>query len=279
MIFELIDAKKKCDSCFINGEIVKFSQTELTTQTWDYSQIMGDGKYELACLYAGTKNIEDACSNSTRERYLHSKNKLRAYLKSFVTAQVSLDEYCFYDLVPVSFLKEFFSIRREILQEIFATKQRPENYDFLYDLNKLIIDLSGKKVKFSQQNLRESTDVRSLTQLNKSFGKIEKSTRYNLFGAITGRLTTEPNSFPILTLAKTMRAAIEPTNSFLLELDFNAFEPRIILALNENKQPDIDIHEWNRINIFSGEVDRDEAKKKFLAWLYDEKGTCKLTKP
>jgi len=277
MIFELIDSKKKCDSCFVDGEIIKFSSLESGSHTWDYSPMMGDKKYELACLYAGTKNIEDACSHSMRERYLISKSKLRSYLKSFVTAQVSLDEYCFYDLVPISFIKEFFSIRNELIQEIFLTKERPKNYDFLYDLNRMLINLSDKKVKFSPQHLKEVASVSSLIQLGKSLGKTEKATKYNLFGAITGRLTTEPDSFPILTLSKAMRPAIESTNSFLLELDFNAFEPRVMLALNGKKQPEIDVHEWNRINIFCEEIPRDEAKKKFLAWMYDERGTHKLT--
>ena len=138
MLFELIDSKLNCNSCYVDGTIKDFQVLQEPTHTWDYSPSFADKKMELACLYAGTKSIEDACSHELRERYLSLRFKLRAYMKSFITAQVSMDENCFFDLVPVSFIHELFSTRAAMLKNVFDTHKKPDNYDFLYNLNKML---------------------------------------------------------------------------------------------------------------------------------------------
>lgn len=269
MLFELIDTKQNCNSCFADGNISDYFYLNDPTHTWDYSPTFGDKQMELACLYAGTKNIEDACSHELRERYLSLKTKLRAYMKSFITAQISMEENCFFDLVPITFVQELFSIRSVMMKEIFEKYQRPENYDFLYHLNKIIYEISNKEIKVEMKNLPMIGEMRNAS-------KMKKKVKYNIFGTITGRLSAEHDSFPILTMNKNLRCIVEPTNDFLLELDFNAFEPRVLLALSGKKQPTVDLHEWNKDNIFIG-TNRDGAKKKFLAWMYDERGTTILS--
>lgn len=272
MLFELIDSKKICDSCYIDGKVIPFDQATDLSHTWDYSPLFGDKIYELAKLYVKSKNIEDAVSNESREHYLIYKERVKAYLKSFRTAHVSLDDNCFFDLVPPYFLKELFMFRSILMSEIFETYKRPDNYEFLYDLNKMLHGISDRDIKINISKVLETGNV----SLYKNLDKIKKKTKYNMFGTITGRLSTEQDSFPILTLSKNLRQMVEPTNDFLLEMDFNAFEPRILIALNGNKQPTEDLHDWNMNNIFIGSS-RDDSKKKFLAWLYDSKGVIKLT--
>jgi hypothetical protein len=122
------------------------------------------------------------------------------------------------------------------MKEIFETKKRPDNYDFLYNLNKMIYEISEKEIKIEMKNLPVIGEIRNAS-------KMKKKVKYNMFGTITGRLSTEQDSFPILTMNKNLRCIVEPNNDFLLELDFNAFEPRILLALNGKKQPNTDLHE------------------------------------
>jgi DNA polymerase I-like protein with 3'-5' exonuclease and polymerase domains len=42
-----------------------------------------------------------------------------------------------------------------------------------------------------------------------------------------------------------------------------------LLALSEVAQPEEDIHEWIRTNVFGGKLSREESKKKTFAWLYN----------
>ena len=52
MLFELIDSKKICDSCFVGGQIVPFNEASDLSHTWDYSSLLSDKQYDLAKLYA-----------------------------------------------------------------------------------------------------------------------------------------------------------------------------------------------------------------------------------
>jgi hypothetical protein len=93
---------------------------------------------------------------------------------------------------------------------------------------------------------------------------------YNIFGTVTGRLTTRPNSFPMLTAKKELRKLVKPNNDWFLSLDYNGAEVRTLLALSEQTQPEIDIHEWNIYNVFEKPgLNRQEAKTLFFAWLYN----------
>tara|TARA_R110002094_G_scaffold71246_1_gene79814 strand:+ start:95 stop:688 length:594 start_codon:yes stop_codon:yes gene_type:complete len=71
---------------------------------------------------------------------------------------------------------------------------------------------------------------------------------------------------------KEFRSVVKPTNSHFLELDFNAAEIRTLLALAGAKQPLEDIHAWNLAQgMGEGVKTREDAKKAFFSWLYDEK--------
>jgi DNA polymerase I-like protein with 3'-5' exonuclease and polymerase domains len=92
---------------------------------------------------------------------------------------------------------------------------------------------------------------------------------YNLFGTVTGRLTTFPESFPVLTSQRGFRQLIKPRNDWFLSLDYNGAEVRTLMALSQQAQPTQDIHEWNVKNIFDGSVTREEAKTLLFSWLYN----------
>ena len=92
---------------------------------------------------------------------------------------------------------------------------------------------------------------------------------YDIFGTVTGRLTTKRGSFPMLNLKKELKHHVKPTNDVFLELDFNAAEVRTLLALQNIEQPQEDIHEWNIKNVFNKEMSREKAKQKLFAWLYN----------
>lgn len=96
---------------------------------------------------------------------------------------------------------------------------------------------------------------------------------YDIFGTVTGRLTTKQNSFPILTINKEIRQIVKPKNDLFVALDYNGAEVRTLLELQGIEQPSEDIHEWNCKHLFEQEVSREECKVRFFAWLYDPEST------
>ena len=83
---------------------------------------------------------------------------------------------------------------------------------------------------------------------------------------MTGRLTTKPNSFPILNLKKEIADIVVPKNDAFIQFDFNGAEIRTLLSLSGEPQPKEDIHEFNAKIL---KCSRDKAKKKFFAWFYN----------
>ena len=61
---------------------------------------MGEGKYEIARIYANGASITDVCPEDMKADWEEIKNTLRSCLKAFRTADLSLDDNCFYDVLP-----------------------------------------------------------------------------------------------------------------------------------------------------------------------------------
>ena len=101
-----------------------------------------------------------------------------------------------------------------------------------------------------------------LCQNLKKLNAVRNTVSYNQHGSVTGRLTLDKGSFPILNLPKNFRKVLKPSNDFLVEFDYNAAELRTMLALMEMAQPQEDIHNWNIRHIFKDGCSREEAKKR-----------------
>jgi hypothetical protein len=103
----------------------------------------------------------------------------------------------------------------------------------------------------------------------KKLNAVRNTLSYNQHGSVTGRLTLDKGSFPILNLPKNFRKVLKPNNDFFVEFDYNAAELRTMLALMKIEQPQGDIHNWNIHHIFKDGCNREEAKKRVFAWLYN----------
>jgi len=267
LLFQTLDDKKDCVGIFYGDLIFGENLPHDLTHTWSYSGFLKEREIEYAKLYCGGKSLDIVCPEALRERWEDASNKLKAFIKSFNTARVSLDENCFFDLVPKKFLIEFCQVKNKICEHVFDYYSRPINYDYLVSLSKILEDMKYRKLNINPKNLSLfKSEHRKFAQ---NLNKIEHSCKFNIFGTKTGRLTTEPRSFPILTLKKELRCTIEPHNDYFVELDFNAAELRTLLSLQGRQQPEGDIHEWNIKNIFQDSLTRDEAKKRIFAWLYN----------
>jgi len=268
LIFQTFDDKKNCLALFKDGEILKGFLPKDLTHTWSVSQYLEGLPIEYAYLYC-QEHLTDACPDSLRKEYTKTISLLRAFAVSLGEAKINLNENCFYDLTPEHFLVMYCEIKNKISEYVFDNYPRPKNYDFLRDLLFIAQEISYRKLNLDFSKTSQDCTNFAIRNKLKSIRATDPYVRYNIFGSKTGRVTSWPNSFPILTMNKEFRKIISPNNDKFVELDFNAFELRTLLYLLDKEQPDIDIHQWNIDNVYRGLVTRDEAKKRIFSWLYN----------
>lgn len=266
MLFQTFDEKEQCVAFYADGKIHKELPLSNLSKTWNYSQYLKNSDIQYADLYCLGKSMGDVCPEELKEQWKSVYRRLLAFYRSFAESKISLQDNCFYDLVPERFLLLYCDLKDKITEHVLKNFQKPENYDFLLKIKKLATD-----IRFRELNL-DFSNVKLTSKIRKSY-KVLKTAKpyidYNIFGTKTGRLTTKAGSFPILTMQKSLRSVIQPHNDCFLELDFNAAELRTVLALLERTQPSIDLHEWNVNNVYGGLLTREQAKKRIFAWLYN----------
>jgi len=267
--FQTLDDKKECVGVYADGKLFFNEMPSDLTHTWGYSDFLKGKEIQYAALYCGGKTLDEVCPDYLLPRWEKICSKLKAFMRSFKTADVSLEENCFFDLVPQRFLLEYCYMKDQICQHIFSSFEQPSNYDYQVSLQEILGDMRYRKLNINSKNLFPVMHEARARKFSVNLQKTLISCKFNAFGTKTGRLTTQPGSFPILTMDRKYRCVVEPTNDFFIELDFNAAELRTLMALQGKTQPKEDIHEWNVKNVYRGLVTREEAKKRIFAWLYN----------
>ena len=268
MYYQSLDDKTECVGVYVDGKLYFENIPSDLTRTWRHSGFSAQNT-EYAWIICGGKQLVDICPPDLQEDLRKTQSKFRAYLKSFKLAKINLHEFCFFDLVPNDFLLEFCEVKNKITQSVFEQYEKPSNYDHLANVHRLLHKIKYRKLKL------DITDCRNLFSSTSDRLKIKKILAdshyidYNLFGTVTGRLTTASSGVPILTMKKEYRKLIKPQNDWFLSLDYNGAELRTLLSLMDEEQPDFDIHQWNAKNVFSGFLSPEESKEKFFAWLYN----------
>jgi len=256
---------------YANNLISLNSHLPLDGKTWDYSPHLRGEAYEIARIYSHGATLTEVCPEDLRPSWDSIKKTLKSCFKAFNISRLSLDENCFYDVLPEYLLFEYLDTKNKITEHVLNTYPRPQNYNFIYNLVELLSTVRSQTLNINIGPIKHLlSSVRG-----KNFQRMLQSAKhvcdYNPWGTVTGRLATQPNTFPILTMNKEFRACIRPKNDWFLELDFNAAELRVLLALAGKAQPMIDIHDWNLKNIYRGIGTREKAKKRIFAWMYNPK--------
>ena len=273
MYFQTLDDKGECVGVYKNGKLYFQDLPEGLKRTWKYAEYLQESNVEYASVWSGNRSLNDTCPNALVDDWVAVEDKLKAFYRSFVLAKVNMNENCFFDLVPKPFLMEYCEIRNKITQYVFENYEKPVNYDFLVDLTKVLARIRHQKLNIDVSSLTDKAHLPKFRQAAKKYAQIDPYCRYNINGTKTGRLTTQKNSFPIMTMDKDFRSIVKPTNDWFVELDFNAAELRTLMALGGSETPLEDIHGWNARNLFNAHTTREEAKQGFFSWLYDENKT------
>ena len=265
MIFQLLDTKHECYKIFCADELHDDYSDEVLTHTWAPSPSLADKEVEYAQIWSGGKTLADLCPEKSKHRFENLNERARVFLKTFFNARINLDDVCFYDCVPEKFLLDYFSLKNEIAADVFENYKKPLNHDFMRDLIFFVDRISNQTLNIDTSDLDMSDEKTGAQKISLDKNKVV----YNPWGTVTGRLTTQKNSFPILTLNKNLRKCLKPQNDVFLELDYNASELRVLLGLLDQAQPEEDLHSWLAKEVFDDKYTREEVKKKVFAWLYN----------
>ena len=270
MIFQIIDDKRECRGYFANGK-TRFRDLPNTLEsTWDWSEMIGDRDIKFAKIISGGKTIHDACPEHLKERLEKREGKIRAHLKSFISSKVRLSDVCFYKLIPEKDIQHYYSLLNEITKWVIENNEKPQNYRLMHNINIMCKEIAQQEVKVDKGRWKwhAERDQKAM-YLSKRFWDKQLKVDYNPWGTVTGRLGLNEGSFPILNIKTSIKDIIKPKWDVFVELDFNGAELRTLLNLSGHQQPTGDIHDWNQINIFNNNCERDDAKRKIFAWLYN----------
>ena len=269
MIFQTLDDKNQCVAAYYNAKLFKKLPKD-PTKTWNYTEFLSKfDNVEYAQLFCGGQTLDQVCPDHLRPEWEESYGKLRAYHRSMEEAKLNLEEHCFFDMVPNRFLIDYCAVKNKITEHVLLNFERPNNYDFLLSLKKVLTEIRYKKLNVDVLALRDRMHEVRVHQFCKKYKNKGKYIKYDMFGTKTGRLSTQKGSFPILTMDKTYRKVLKPNNDWFVEFDFNAMELRVMIALLGKGQPQEDIHEWNIKNVYGNRLTREEAKKRIFSWLYN----------
>jgi hypothetical protein len=267
MIFQPLDKKRECKLFYYDGDLSEELPSN-PTASWKYLDYLdGLKNVKYANLFCQDKSLEEICPEHLKLALEKTTNRLRAYMRAFSLAKINMNDICFFDSVPEIFLLEYFDLKNQITRYVLENFEEPKNYDFLLELTKLTETIRKNKLNIDVEGL--NLGKYKTRQFIKKIDKINHHIEYNIFGTKTGRLTTKPNSFPIMTLDKDHRSVLKPKNDVFVELDYNAAELRVFLGLLDIPQPKEDIHAWIGKSVFKGGLSRDVVKKKVFAWLYN----------
>ena len=276
MLFQILDAKVDCVGYYSNNTIYPGSTLPSAGSTWDYSPHLLGSSYEIARIYSQGATITDVCPEDMKEDWEKIKKTLKSCMRAFNTSKLNMEENCFYDLVPEYFLYQYLEAKNRITQHVLESYKRPENYHHIHNLLEMVTDIRSRYLNVDIAPIKHLLSSLKGQNFHRTLQRVRHICDYNPWGTVTGRLAANPNSFPILTMGKEFRSCIRPSNDWLLELDFNAAELRVLLALSGQEQPQNDIHDWNVKNVFGSALSREEAKVKTFAWLYSSKENKEL---
>jgi hypothetical protein len=267
--FQLLSYNKDKDTFTIvtNGQVLyNQSLKDISEQlvTYEYNSSLKDTNTEYVKFFFDKElNLEQMGKDN--KNFLEVKEELNKHLESLRCCKITPSSELMLKVLPENLIVKYYSYLNEFTKELYhLTKdKRTSRYNFQVELQELLNKISLNELKInphnSELNKRFFAKALSLKERNKIL--------YKQFGTVTGRLSTEKGSFPILQLDKELRKIIYPKNNVFVEFDYNAADPRMFLALIGKEQPQQDVYEI--LQKHTENLSRIDAKKQLLTWMYD----------
>jgi hypothetical protein len=249
LILQTLDIKNNCKGLFYKNKLIEDPKEEILQSckyAWKHSSILTKHNYEYLYLYLKSEELEKFSKDI--DDYSNIKKTITAQQKAARIASIDIGDQCFFNILPDFQIKNWFEQRQWALEKLLKCLDRPPEYDILHKAHILCESLAKRNLFYKGET---------------------KKVKYNIFGSVTGRLTTKKGSVPILTMKRQDRQDLKPNNDAFLELDFNAAEIRTLIALSGKEQPETDIHSWVSQSVYDGKLPREKVKTKLFAWLYN----------
>ena len=160
--------------------------------------MLDDEKFRYLYLSLKDEDLSAYCRDP--ELFLTYKRKMESHQKAALTAKVSLESECFFDLLPQHQLLKWFQIRQQALEALNRVSKKEDDYDILHKIHVLTANIAQQDIQFGTKT-----------------GRV----LYNIFGSATGRLTTKRGSVPVLTLKKEQRQLFKFNYNKCFLLNFN----------------------------------------------------------
>jgi hypothetical protein len=278
MIFQILDNKEECFGIYKNGDFIYDRLPADITGTWNYNSNLRGHNINFAHIYAGGRSMDEVCPDDLKLRLQKREGRIKAFINSAVNAKINVGNQCMFDLVPEQHLKHYCEIKNQICQWVFNNYDKPDNHQFVVDLYEMASDIQKNPVLIDHNVLKKASksDMKARALVNFLNGQ-NKPICYDVWGSVTGRLTTRQGSFPIMNLKKELANCVIPKNDIFVQFDLNGAEIRTLLSLSTATHPREDVHEYNIKNVYRGIGTRDKAKKRFFAWLYNPNAEDYLT--
>ena len=278
MIFQILDDKERCFGLYRNGEFIYDRVPHDITGTWNWHPSLSESAVDYASIYMAGKPLTDICPQHLQPRLQKREQKLKAFINSAVNAKIKIDDLCLFEVVPEQHLRHYCEVKNQICEWVFEHYDRPDNHDFIVDLQNMAAEISKRPILIDQERLlKHSHKDMKAKSLRNFLGGENKPILYDVWGSRTGRLATKTGSFPIMNLKKELADVVIPKNNIFVQFDLNGAEIRTLLSLSTGTHPREDVHEYNIKNVYRGVGTRDKAKKRFFAWLYNPNAEDHLT--
>jgi len=238
---------------FFNGNFVE-SIANLPQRLYSWKPFSGSDNLPVKFLFFYTKkNIEKSIGGNLLTNYQSIFKQITTILK--FNKKIGFNA-AWHELIPPHILAKFYKTKEKVFRYVLKNYQYPRDYDFCLELYDFLEKIAKQPLKFE-----------NVPDVCKDFF-VKNKIRYKIFGTKTLRLTTNKNSsFGILTLQKKFRQYIKPQNDLFLELDYNAFELRVLLAILGKQSENVDLHAKHQ-KLFNN-CSRKDAKQKVYSWLFD----------
>lgn len=175
-------------------------------------------------------------------------NLFNVNLNIFKKTGILFNRRSFFRSINESLIIDYYKEFNDYAASNLSSFDLSKNYNNIIDIFKVISDIEKYPLKLRGSLLKYNPYL--------NFSPFTK----------TGRLRTIKDFFPIYNLEKKLRVDIIPSNDYIMEVDYNAAEFRIFLALCGQEQPKDDA--YLEIQSMFHLDSRNEAKNKVFEIIY-----------